>query len=293
MANFKKDESSTLQLALPKGRMQEEVFRLLRDAGFQIRFGVRDYRPTLLPSLFDCKILKPQNIVEMVQLGTRDLGFAGKDWVKELDAKVEKVLDTGLDPVRVVAAAPKSILENGKLPNRPLVLASEYEFLSKEWIQKENLEATFVRSFGATEVFPPEDADCIVDNTATGSTLKSNQLEIVGEILKSSTRLYVNPKVLRDPYKRSVIDRFVLLLNSVLEARKRVMIEMNVEGSQLENLIRILPCMRKPTVSPLHNGSGFGVKAAVPKDQLTKLIPEIKAQGGTDIVVQKFNQIVP
>ena len=60
------------------------------------------------------------------------------------------------------------------------MVASEYERLTRAWIAERGLDATFVRSYGATEVFPPEDADCIVDNTQTGSTLAANDLVIRG-----------------------------------------------------------------------------------------------------------------
>ena len=51
-------------------------------------------------------------------------------------------------------------------------------------------------------MFPPEDADCIVDNTATGATLKANGLVIFDEVMRSSTRLYACPRSLDDPGKR-------------------------------------------------------------------------------------------
>ena len=54
----------------------------------------------------------------------------------------------------------------------------------------------------------------------------------------------------------------------------------------------MLPCMREPTVAPLHGNAGFAVKAAVPRADLPRLIPEIKARGGTDIVVTELAQIV-
>ena len=55
----------------------------------------------------------------------------------------------------------------------------------------------------------------------------------------------------------------------------------------------MLPCMREPTISPLHGQAGFAVKAAVPRAQLAALVPAIKARGGTDIVVSALAQIVP
>jgi ATP phosphoribosyltransferase-like protein len=173
------------------------------------------------------------------------------------------------------------------------VVASEYERLTRAWIERCGLEARFVRSYGATEVFPPEDADCIVDNAATGSTLQANGLEVIDTLMTSSTRLYANAAMLDDPARKESVDRVVLLLRSVLEARKRVMVEVNVSGADLEAIVEILPCMREPTISPLRGESGYAVKVAAPRDLLPELIPLIRARGGTDIVVTALSQIVP
>ena len=272
--------------------MEKGVYALLGEAGIELRAGSRTYRPLISLPHFEVKILKPQNIVEMLHVGSRDLGFAGADWVAELDANLVALLDTELDPVKVVAAAPVTLLNNGELPKRPLLVASEYERLTKHWIKARGMDAQFVRSYGATEVFPPEDADCIVDNSATGSTLRANGLEIVATLMTSSTKLYANPKAMDDPKKREPIERFVLLVRSVLDARRRVMLEVNVAPEHLEKLISVLPCMRQPTISSLHDEAGYAVKAAVPRADLTKLIPDIKACGGTDIVVTNISQLV-
>lgn len=285
--------SEVLRLALPKGRMQDGVFSLLAAAGVQVRLGSRGYRPQLSLPGIDAKILKPQTILEMLHAGSRDLGFAGADWVRELGVDVVELLDTGLDAVRLVVAAPAQILVNGQLPSRPLVVASEFERLTREWIASRGLDARFVRSYGATEVFPPEDADCIVDITASGDTLRAQNLHVVDEICRSSTRLYANKRALESPAKREAIQRLTLLIRSVLHARERVMLEMNVGADALERLVAILPCMREPTISPLHGGAGYAVKAAVPRKDLPMLIPAIKAQGGTDIVVTQPGQIIP
>ncbi len=286
------DPQSELRLALPKGRMEEGVRALLADAGIHVTPTARSYRPHITLSDCEVKILKPQSIVEMLHAGSRDLGFAGADWVAELDGELVDLIDTGLDPVRVVVAAPAELLAGGELPARHLVVASEYERLTTRWIAARGLDASFLRSYGATEVFPPEDADLIVDNTATGSTLRANGLEIVDELMTSSTRLYANPRALEEPVKRETIDRLVLLVRSVLEARLRVMVEVNVAPDRLEAVIAVLPCMRQPTISPLAGGEGFAVKAAVPRAELPMVVPKIKAAGGTDIVVTRLAQIV-
>jgi len=288
------ESRKSVRLALPKGSMEAAVFDLLDDAGIRIHAPSRGYRPAVSLPGFEAKILRPQNIVEMLVIGSRDIGFAGLDWASELGAEsLVELLDTGMDPVKLVAAAPDSLLEDGRLPGRRLVVASEYETLTRKWIRAKGIDATFIRSYGATEVFPPEDADLIVDNTATGSTLRENQLTIVDELMISSTRLYAGPAALKEPAKKERIDELVLLLGSVLEARRRVMVEVNVSADHLEAVVAVLPCMREPTLSPLHGGAGYAVKAAVPRELLPQVIPEIKRRGGTDIVVVNLSQIVP
>lgn len=284
---------SPIRFALPKGHLEKGVFQLLADAGVQIRSGSRNYRPTISLPGFETKILRPQNMVEMLHHGSRELGFAAIDWVQEVNADVVELLDTGLDPVRIVAATPRELLVDGKLPKRKLVVAGEYENLTQRWIKKCGYDATFLQSHGATEVFPPEDADIIIDNTATGATLEANGLEIIDELMKSSTRLFAHPKVLEDPVKKEKIDNLVMLLESVLEARKRVMVEMNVAPDKLNALIEVLPCMRRPTVSTLHGEAGYAIKSAVQKKELPLLIPKLKEAGACDIVVTALAQIVP
>lgn len=288
-----KTQKRPVQLGLPKGRMQDGVFRLLQDAGIHVRVPQRGYRPQVSFSGFEAKILKPQNIVEMLHVGSRDLGFAGADWVAEMQADLVELLDTELDPVELVAAAPVDLIRNGELNSRPLVIASEYQRITRDWIKGKKWQATFVRSYGATEVFPPEDADCIVDITATGETLRINRLQTIETLLTSSTRLYANPRSLEIPAVRDRCEEFVLLLRSVLDARRRVMVEVNVSAEKLQQVIDILPCMRQPTVSPLNGNDGYAIKAAVLRERLPQIIPQVKAAGGSDIVVSSIHQIVP
>ena len=281
-----------LRLALPKGRIQAGVLALLGEAGIEVAAGARSYRPTVsLPGL-EAKVFKPQNVVDMLAVGSRDLGFAGADWVAELGADLVELLDTGLDPVKLVLAAPRELLVDGALPAGQVVVASEYERLTRAAFERAGRDYRFVRAYGATEVFPPEDADCIVDNTATGSTLRANGLEIVDVLLTSSTRLYASQAAWADPAKRAALEDLVTVLEAVLAARRRVILEVNVAAENLEAVVAILPCMRRPTVSPLFGDEGFAVKAAVPRQEVPALIPRLRAAGGTDVLVASLQQIV-
>ncbi|MCB1971820.1 MAG: hypothetical protein KDG54_15575, partial [Geminicoccaceae bacterium] len=86
-------DSGVVHLALPKGRMQENVMTILHDAGVRLSYDRRGYRPSISLEGFETKILKPQNIVEMLHAGSRDIGFAGADWVAEKEADLVELLD--------------------------------------------------------------------------------------------------------------------------------------------------------------------------------------------------------
>ncbi|MGI9667490.1 MAG: ATP phosphoribosyltransferase [Acidimicrobiia bacterium] len=286
------ESRQTLRIAVPKGRTEQGVRQLLADARIDLRSGPRGYRPVASVPWLETKVLKPQNIVEMLAAGTRDIGFAGADWVAEKNAELIPLLDTGLDPVTVVAAAPRELLTDGALPKQQLTVATEMVRLTERWIEQEGLDAVVIRSYGATEVFPPEDADMVVDISATGETLSANGLIVVGTVMKSTTQLYASREAIDDPSRKVAIDRLVVSLRAVLEARSRVMVELNIDADGAEGLFEVLPSMRTPTVATLHGG-GFSVKAAVSRVSLPDLIPTLKSVGATDIVVSRLEQIVP
>lgn len=286
-------DPSIVRLALPKGRMFDQVVDLLKGAGISIRNSERGYRPSISLPNFDAKILKPRNVISMLAAGSRDLGFAGEDWIQETGTELVELLDTRLNPVRLVVAAPHQILVDGKLPDRKITIASEYPELSNRWIADRKLDAQVVQTFGATEVFPPEDADCIMDNTATGSTLRANGLQIIDEVMTSSTRLYASKSAMENDQIRGQIEDFSLLINAVLQARGRVMMDLNVSQENLEKVIEILPSMRTPTVSPLSDTGWVAVRAAVPRKKLADIIPKLKNSGACDIVTTSAEQLVP
>ncbi len=280
-----------VRLGIPKGRMYDGVSQLLADAGIQLRLAAREYRPEISLAGFETKLLKPQAIVKMLQQGSRDVGFAGADWVAELRADLIELLDTGMDSVRIVVAAPKRQDSNWLM--QPFVVATEMEQTTRNWLTARSYPGEILRSFGSTEVYPPEDADCIVDVVATGATLQANGLVVIDEIMTSTTRLYAAPAAMESKKRREAVEQLVMLLRSVLDARKRVMIEVNVSEESLERIAKILPCMREPTISRLHGQSGYAVKVAAPRADLPALIARIRVLGGTDIVVSQISQIIP
>jgi ATP phosphoribosyltransferase len=285
--------TNTLKLVLPKGRIQERVMQLLGRVGLTFKLDSRSYRPVCSDPSIEVKLLKPQNIPMLVSLGRHDCGFTGWDWVCEQQATVTELMDLGFDPVQIVAATPEGLdLNHIQASGRPIIVASEYQHLAQQYVEQQQLKAIVIKTYGATEALPPEDADMIVDNTATGSTLRLNRLAIRDELMRSTTRFIADANALKDDWKAQKLNELVMLMRSVQAAQDKVLLEMNVSPENLDNLVAHLPAMRSPTVSPLYQQAGFAVKVAVPVKDVAQLIPILKQIGAQDILEYKLEKIV-
>jgi ATP phosphoribosyltransferase len=273
----------TLKLVLPKGRINTKVLKLLSDCGIKIEGDDRNYRPTAYGFDLEVKLLKSQNIPSLIELGQHDIGFAGLDWIQERRSNVEILKDLGYDPVQIVACIPED-WDWQEMQKRPLIVASEYKRISERYLDKLGLDYKLLRSYGATEVFPPEDADMIIDNTSTGTTIRANRLKIVDTVMESTTQFIANADTLKDSGKRQDIEDLLTLMQSVINGRERVLLEMNCSNEQISSIVNLLPCMRYPTVSKLYQDKGFAIKAAVKKSEIRALLPNLIAAGATDIL---------
>jgi len=284
-----------LRILIPKGRIFENVSKLFADAGFPVYLADRTYRPVLgtrTDEWLDAKIMKPQNVGELLELGSHDAGFTGCDWIQESGADVEEILDLGFDKVRVVVAIPAGT-DEAALRKRKIVVATEYRNLSEAWLKSGSWQYRLLRTYGATEVFPPDDADMIIDNTSSGQTLNDNGLKIIATLLESSTRFVASRAAMADKEKRSRIEELAMLFKAVLDGRDRVMLEMNVPKTKFQEMVAGLPAMRSPTVAPLYGDEGYAVKIAVKKQDVPDLIPRLKKAGATDIVEYDLRKVVP
>ena len=281
-----------LRLLIPKGRIFDSIASLLAEAGFPVALADRTYRPDLGSDWIDAKIMKPQNVGELLELGSHDAGFTGIDWIKESGADVEEILDLGFDKVRIVAAIPHDY-DTAALAFRKFVVATEYVNLAGAWLDASGYRYRILRTYGATEVFPPDDADMIIDNTSSGQTLRDNGLKIIGTVLESSTRFVASHAALANAEKRNRIEELAVLFRAVLEGRDRVMLEMNIPKDCFDQVINGLPSMRSPTVAPLFGDRGYAVKIAVKRHEVPGIIPRLKKIGALDIVEYDLRKVVP
>lgn len=281
-----------LKILLPKGRIYDNVSALFSDAGISIYLPERTYRPIVNQDDLEAKVMKPQNIGKLLELGAHDVGFTGIDWIKETGADVVEIMDLGFDKVRIVAAVPNE-LDDAMLRSKRMIVATEYVANAEVWLKAQKLNYLIVRTYGATEVFPPDDADMIIDNTATGRTLQENGLRIIDTIMESSTRMFASKEAMADPFKSKKIQELKMLFEAVLAARNRVMLEMNVSKARFADLVSGIPAMKSPTVAPLYGDDGYAVKIVVKKSEVPILMPKLKNLGATDILEYELRKVMP
>ena len=286
-----------LKILLAKGRIYESVYELLNDVGISIHLPDRQYFPTTNQKDLSFQVVKPQITSFLLANNKADLGFSGKDWVYEngVEDKVVEIMDLGFDPVRIVAAIPEE-KDYEKLLKGSVTIATEYQNLSRKYVEDKKINGTIFRTWGTSEGFVQDTeesiAQILIDNTSTGSSLKANRLKIVDTLMESSTRMYASVEAMNDPEKKQKIMELKMLFETVLNARSRVMLEMNCSESDFDNLIKGIPSMKSPTVSPLFGGNGYAIKIAVKKSEVPTLLPKLQSLGATDIVEYELRKVM-
>lgn len=286
-----------LRILLAKGRIYESVYELLSDVGISLKLADRTYFPSTNQDDLAFQVVKPQIASALLASNKADVGFSGKDWVYENGVQdgVEEIMDLGFDPVRIVAAIPNTV-DFEALVQKPVTIATEYQTLSKKWLADKKIDGTIFRTWGTSEGFVQDNEDSLaqilIDNTSTGSSLRANNLKIVDTLMTSSTRMYASKEALKDPEKKQKIMELKMLFESVLNARGRVMLEMNVAKDKFDGLIKALPSMKSPTVSPLFGDDGYAVKIAVKKSEVPTLLPKLQSLGATDILEYALRKVV-
>ena len=311
-----------VKFAIPAGSLAKATFEILQRSGYNVSGQERTYRPTINDPKIELKILRPQEIPVFVAEGLQDVGITGQDWIRETGAEVESLQNLEYGKIRLVIAIPKSysansiselmeeIWSNGKnfrVSTEYLNIAAEYiknspayrkRFGKSEplivtpwWKKGENPRAKIFLSFGATEAKPPENSDCIMDVTETGSTLDANNLKIIETVQQSSAVLIANKSALEDPQKKEKIYDILTLLKGVVDGSKRIHIFVNVKKANLQKLLSELPALKNPTIAPLADEEWCSVNTIVEKDCLINLLPKIRklAQG---IVVYEPRQVL-
>ena len=286
-----------LKIGLPKGSLQESTLNMFKKAGYSINISSRSYKPSIDDTNIECLLIRAQEIPRYVEKGIIDIGLTGMDWVVENNADIVNVgklvyAKQGLKPVKWVLAVSESSKIKTPQDLNGKRIATEVVNITKKYLEQKGIEASVEFSWGATEVKVPELVDAIVELTETGSSLKAHNLKVLDTILESTTVLISNKESWKSSWKRKKTEDLFLLLKGALAAESMVGVKMNVQKANLEELISVLPALRKPTVSNLSSDGWVAVETIVDEKIIRDLIPKLKSAGAEGIIEYPLNKVI-
>lgn len=286
-----------LRLGIPKGSLETSTVELFARAGFNIKISSRSYFPSIDDVEIECMLIRAQEMARYVEKGVLDVGLTGRDWVEESEADVMSVADLiyarqSFGTVKWVLAVPEESPIKTVKDLQGKVVATELVARTQRYLAENGVTATVEFSWGATEVKPPILADAIVEVTETGSSLRANRLRVIETVMESNTQLIVNKASWEDPWKRRKIEDLKLLLVGALEAVGKVGLILNVERKDLDAVLRVLPALKRPTVSPLSEEGWVALNTILEETTVRDILPRLKEAGASGIVEYPLNKVI-
>ncbi len=287
-----------LKLGIPKGSLEDATIALFRHSGWKINVHGRSYFPEIDDEDIECSICRAQEMSRYVETGTLDAGLTGIDWIYENESDVKIVEDLVYSkisqrPARWVLAVPydSDIKKLEDLAGKKI--ATEMVNFTRKYFQEHDIDVKIEFSWGATEAKVVSGlADAIVEVTETGSTIRAHGLKIIHELLQTNTKLIANHKAWADPQKRKKIEQIALLVKGALLAEKMVGLKLNAPKAKLEGIVRVLPSLNAPTVSPLYDSDWFAVETVVASSVVRDLIPQLLEHGAEGIIEYPLNKVI-
>ena len=281
---------NNLKIAIQKsGRLNEKSVQLLKNCGLTFE----NYKSSLITTVanfpLEILFLRDDDIPEYVQDGIADLGIVGENVIAETEADVQFLQRLGFGKCNLKIAVPshsewKALTDmNGK------AIATSYPTILKKYLAEQNITADIRTISGSVEISPAlELSDAIFDIVSTGGTLRSNGLKPFADVMASEAILIGKNGLDNNPVVIELIQR----IQSVLRAEETKYVVLNVERSNLDEIITLLPGVKSPTIVPLAEENWVAVHTAIAEQDFWDKINKLKAAGAQGIIVMPVEKII-
>jgi ATP phosphoribosyltransferase len=314
-------ESPALRISLPsKGRLAEDALSFLSACGLPVyKPNPRQYE-AVLPDLPGLHVLfqRPPDIVASVRAGSVDFGITGLDVVEERRGEngdlilLHEALNFGNCTLNLaVPEAWQEVVRVADLAGRatsltrPLRVATKYPNLTGRFLQERSIPHTLISAEGTLETAPAIGyADLICDIVSSGQTLRDNRLRPLadGLLVTSQAVLIANTRSLKTSPRALQMARTLLeFFEAHLRATGNLAIFANMRGTSPEAIADLIftRChirgLQGPTISrvivPGDPNGWYDVNIIVPRDQIFQTITELRAIGGSGVVVMPVTYI--
>lgn len=283
---------SKLKIAVQKsGRLNEDSMKLLKDIGISIDNGKDQLKASANNFPLEVFYLRNGDIPQYLRDGVVDVAIIGENVLIEKGNDIQFVEKLGFSKCRVSIAVPKSERYNSIEDLKGKRIATSYPNTVNQFLNKNNVKADLHIINGSVEIAPNIGlADAIVDIVSSGSTLFKNNLKEEEVILKSEAVLAVSPLISAE--NQAILNKIQFRIQSVLKGRASKYVLLNAPNDKLDEIIKILPGMKSPTVLPLAEEGWSSVHTVINKNQFWEIIDELKQKGAQGILVCPIEKMV-
>jgi len=275
-------DMSLLRIAIPnKGTLSQSAVEILRESGYRQRSDSKELRLVDADNGVEFFYLRPRDIALYVGEGTLDVGITGRDLLLDSGAKAEEVrpLEFGRSTFRFAGPAGKYTDLSQLAGTR---IATSYTGIVQTFLEERGIDATVTRLDGAVETsIQLGVADVIADVVETGSTLRAAGLETFGEVILESEAVLIA----RDGADTDEFEIFRRRVEGVLVARSYVMMDYDIEQTNLDRAAALAPGLEGPTISPLGKHGWVAVRVMVPRSGSQRLMDELYSLGARAILL--------
>ena len=281
--NTEGESAPLLRIAVPnKGSLSQSATEILRECGYRQRDDTKQLALTDAENGVEFFYLRPRDIALYVGEGTLDIGITGRDLLLDSGASAREVISLGFGRSRFRFAGPAGRFAAVE-DLAGARIATSYTGVVEAFLAERGIEAAGVtRLDGAVESsIALGVADAIADVVETGSTLRQAGLEVFGETILTSEAVLIT----RAGHEPDGLEVFRRRLEGVLLARSYVMMDYDIEESNLPGAVALTPGVESPTVAPLQRPGWVAVRAMVPRSGSQRLMDELWRLGARGILL--------
>lgn len=274
-----------------KGRLFEETMKLLEEAGIKLTSGKRSLLVSSKVFPVELLFLRDDDIPQSVADGVADAGIVGENEFCEKRKNAQVVKRLGFSKCRLSLAIPKEEEYQNLSWFAGKKIATSYPEILKDFLKKNAIKADIHVISGSVEIAPGIGlADAIFDIVSSGSTLISNHLKEVEVVLQSEALLISNNDLTKE--KKKILEELVFRIAAVKTAEDKKYILLNAPNNKLEEIYKILPGMKSPTVLPLAQEGWSSVHSVIEEKRFWEIIGKLKAFGAEGILIIPIEKMI-
>ncbi|HEX6847301.1 MAG TPA: ATP phosphoribosyltransferase [Chitinophagaceae bacterium] len=281
-----------LKIAIQKkGRLYDGSMALLKECGIEVSNGNNQLRVQAANFPLEVFFLRDDDIPEYVQDAVADIGFVGENVIAEKNKEVISVEKLGFGKCRLSLAIPKSgsIKTTADLSGKKI--ATSYPLILSNYLLEKNIKATIQEISGSVEIAPRIGlAEAICDLVSSGSTLFSNELKELETVLNSEAVLISNKNLPAE--KQNLLDKLLFRIKAVKKAKNNKYVLLNAPNDKLNDIIRLLPGMKSPTILPLAEPGWSSVHSVISENDFWNVIESLKANGAQGILIVPIEKMI-